>query len=166
MTLPIQDNQAQNPDLGVPVPGASVRQLTHGRDLAGVPMWQIRLRLLRRSFSTTWGLFRENRMGMIGLGLIILFAAMAIAHPILMATVWDPAIYDPVTGYDAVTTDFTVVEDGAVTDPLYCFERVELRTIEPCPLLDKKPQLVGDRERRQSQKEIYVMINRVFERQE
>ena len=51
MTLP--DNQAQNPELGVPVPGASVRQLTHGRDLAGVPMWQIRLRLMRRSFATT-----------------------------------------------------------------------------------------------------------------
>jgi peptide/nickel transport system permease protein len=133
MTLP--DNQAQNPDLGVPVPGASVRQLTKGRDLAGVPMWQIRLRLMRRSFSTTWGLFRENRMGMIGLGLIILFAAMAIAHPILMATVWDPAIYDPVTGYDAVTTDFTVVEDGAVTDPATQIEQTQAR-LELNPTVD------------------------------
>ena len=127
MTLPIQDNQAQNPELGVQVPGASVRQLTHGRDLAGVPMWQIRLRLMRRSFATTWGLFRENRMGMVGLALIILFAAMAIAHPILMATVWDPAIYDPVTGYDAVTTDFVVVEDGAVTDPATQIEQTQAR---------------------------------------
>jgi len=135
MTLPIQDNQAQNPELGVQVPGASVRQLTHGRDLAGVPMWQIRLRLMRRSFSTTWGLFRENRMGMIGLGLIILFAAMAIAHPILMATVWDPAIYDPVTGYDAVTTDFTVVEDGAVTDPATQIEQTQAR-LELNPTVD------------------------------
>jgi peptide/nickel transport system permease protein len=135
MTLPIQDNQAQNPDLGVPVPGASVRQLTHGRDLAGVPMWQIRLRLMRRSFSTTWGLFRENRMGMIGLALIILFAAMAIAHPILMATVWDPAVYDPVTGYDAVTTDFTVVEDGAVTDPATQIEQTQAR-LELNPTVD------------------------------
>ena len=135
MTLPIQDNQAQNPDLGVPVPGASVRQLTHGRDLAGVPMWQIRLRLMRRSFGTTWGLFRENRMGMVGLALIILFAAMAIAHPILMATVWDPAIYDPVTGYDAVTTDFTVVEDGAVTDPATQIEQTQAR-LELNPTVD------------------------------
>ena len=135
MTLPIQDNQAQNPELGVQVPGASVRQLTHGRDLAGVPMWQIRLRLMRRSFATTWGLFRENRMGMIGLGLIILFAAMAIAHPILMATVWDPAIYDPVTGYDAVTTDFTVVEDGAVTDPATQIEQTQAR-LELNPTVD------------------------------
>ena len=133
MTLP--DNQAQNPELGVPVPGASVRQLTQGRDLAGVPMWQIRLRLMRRSFATTWGLFRENRMGMIGLALIILFAAMAIAHPILMATVWDPAIYDPVTGYDAVTTDFTVVEDGAVTDPATQIEQTQAR-LELNPTVD------------------------------
>ena len=133
MTLP--DNQAQNPELGVPVPGANVRQLTHGRDLAGVPMWQIRLRLMRRSFATTWGLFRENRMGMIGLALIILFAAMAIAHPILMATVWDPAIYDPVTGYDAVTTEFTVVEDGAVTDPATQIEQTQAR-LELNPTVD------------------------------
>jgi len=133
MTLP--DNQAPNPELGVPVPGASVRQLTQGRDLAGVPMWQIRLRLMRRSFSTTWGLFRENKMGMIGLALIILFAAMAIAHPILMATVWDPAIYDPVTGYDAVTTDFTVVEDGAVTDPATEIEQTQAR-LELNPTVD------------------------------
>ena len=135
MTLPIQDNQAQNPELGVPVPGASVRQLTHGRDLSGVPMWQIRLRLMRRSFATTWGLFRENRMGMVGLALIILFAAMAIAHPILMATVWDPAIYDPVTGYDAVTTEFTVVEDGAVTDPATQIEQTQAR-LELNPTVD------------------------------
>ena len=133
MTLP--DDQAQNPELGVPVPGASVRQLTHGRDLAGVPMWQIRLRLMRRSFATTWGLFRENRMGMVGLALIILFAAMAIAHPILMATVWDPAIYDPVTGYDAVMTEFTVVEDGAVTDPATQIEQTQAR-LELNPTVD------------------------------
>ena len=115
MTLP--DNQAQNPELGVQVPGATVRQLTHGRDLSSVPMWRIRLRLMRRSFATTWGLFRENRLGMVGLALIGVFAVMAIIHPILMATVWDPKVYDPVIGYDAVTTEFTVVEDGMVTDP-------------------------------------------------
>jgi peptide/nickel transport system permease protein len=133
MTLP--DNQVQNPELGVQVPGASVRQLTHGRDLAGVPMWQIRLRLMRRSFATTWGLFRENRMGMVGLALILVFAAMAIAHPILMATVWDPAIYDPVTGYDAVTTEFTVVEDGTVTDPATQIEQTQAR-LELNPTVD------------------------------
>ena len=103
-------------DLGAPIDGASIRQLTGGRDVTRVPMWRIRLKLLRRSFGMTWGLFRENRLGMLGLTLIILFAVMAIIHPILMATVWDPRVYDPVIGYDAVMTEYTVVE-GEVTDP-------------------------------------------------
>ena len=133
MTLP--DNQVQNPELGVQVPGATVRQLTHGRDLSGVPMWQIRLRLMRRSFGTTWGLFRENRLGMVGLALILLFAVMAVVHPILMATVWDPAIYDPVVGYNAVTTEYTVVEDGTVTDPATQIEQTQAR-LELNPTVD------------------------------
>jgi peptide/nickel transport system permease protein len=133
MTLP--DNQAQNPELGVQVPGASVRQLTQGRDLSSTPMWRIRLRLMRRSFATTWGLFRENRLGMLGLVLIGVFALMAVAHPILMATVWDPAIYDPVNGYDSVTTEFTVVEDGMVTDEATQIEQTEAR-LELNPTID------------------------------
>jgi peptide/nickel transport system permease protein len=136
MTLP--DNQAQNPELGVQVPGATVRQLTQGKDLSSVPMWRIRLRLMRRSFATTWGLFRENRLGMIGLALITVFAVMAIVHPILMSTVWEPAIYDPVNGYDAVTTEYTVVENGTVTDPATQMELSRAR-IETNPLV-----VVGD----------------------
>jgi peptide/nickel transport system permease protein len=133
MTLP--DNQVQNPEMGVQVPGATVRQLTGGRDLSATPMWRIRLRLLRRSFATTWGLFRENRLGMFGLGLILVFAVMAVIHPILMSTVWDAAVYDPVTGYDAVTTEFTVVEDGALTDPATQIEQTKAR-VELNPTVD------------------------------
>ena len=114
--MTMEDHPAPDAELGVPVAGASVRQLTGGHDLSGVPMWRIRLRLMQRSFGTTWSLFRENKMGLFGLALIGLFALMAIIHPILMATVWDPRVYDPVTGYDAVTTEYTVVEE--VTDPL------------------------------------------------
>ncbi len=95
---------------------ASTREPTDGADARTVPMWRIRMRLLRRSLGAMWGLFRENRMGMLGLGLIGLFALMAVAHPILMATVWDPRIYDPVNGYDAVVTEYTVVE-GEPADP-------------------------------------------------
>lgn len=95
---------------------ASERELTGGADLSTVPMWRIRLRLLMRSLGAMWRLFRENTMGMLGLGLICLFAVMAISHPILMATVWEPRIYDPVNGYDAVVTEFTVVE-GEPSDP-------------------------------------------------
>ena len=107
--MTMEDHPAAEAELGVKVGGASVRSLTDGEGLAKTPLWRIRWRLFRRSLATTWGLFRENKMGMFGLALIGLFALMAIIHPILMATVWEPAIYDPVNGYDAVTTEYTVV---------------------------------------------------------
>jgi peptide/nickel transport system permease protein len=108
------DRKAPDAELGVPVAGQSTRELTHGKSLAHTPMWQIRLRLLQRSLGTTWGLFRENKMGLLGLVLIGLFAVMAVIHPILMATVWEPRVYDPIRGYDSVLTEFTVVDE--VTD--------------------------------------------------
>jgi peptide/nickel transport system permease protein len=111
----VDEQNAPRPEVTVPAAGASTRELTGGRGLAHTPLWRIRLRLLRRSLGITWGLFRENKMGLVGLSLIGLFAVMAIIHPILMSTVWDPAIYDPVDGYDAVVTEYTVVE--TVTDP-------------------------------------------------
>ena len=122
--MSVDDHKASLAHLGAPVAGESVRQLTEGRDIRTVPLWQIRLKLLRRSFGTTWGLFSANKMGMLGLALILLFAVMAVIHPILMATVWNPRIYDPVTGYDSVMTEYTVVE-GEVTDPL---TQLDLRT--------------------------------------
>lgn len=63
------------------------------------PLWKIRLRLFLRSLRTNWRLFAENRIGLIGLAIIIFFALLAIAHPILMKYVWDPNVYDPVVGY-------------------------------------------------------------------
>lgn len=93
----------------------AVADLAEGAGIARVPLWRIRWRLFRRSFSRNWALFRENRIGMVGLIMIAIFALMAIAHPILMATVWDPGVYDPVRGYDAVESQVTVVEE--VTDP-------------------------------------------------
>jgi len=134
--MTMEDHPAAEADLGVKVGGASVRTLTDGEGLAKTPLWKIRWRLFRRSFGITWGLFRENKMGMFGLALIGLFALMAIIHPILMATVWDPAVYDPVNGYDAVTTEYTVVE--TVTDPT---SEIDLNTarIELNPTID-----VGD----------------------
>ena len=113
--MTMEDHPAPEAEIGVQVPGGSVRQLTEGEGLIRTPLWKIRLKLLRRSFATTWGRFRENKMGVFGLVLIGLFAIMAVVHPILMATVWEPAIYDPVVGYDAVVTEYTVVEE--VTDP-------------------------------------------------
>jgi peptide/nickel transport system permease protein len=112
----MENRPAPQAELGMETTaGASTQELTEGRSLASVPLWRIRLRLMRRSLGSTWALFRENKLGMAGLILISVFAIMAIIHPILMATVWDPAIYDPVSGYDAVITEYTVVEE--VVDP-------------------------------------------------
>jgi peptide/nickel transport system permease protein len=65
-----------------------------------VPLWRVRLRLLARSLRTNWALFAENPIGLVGLGVITFFGLFALAHPILMNTVWDPIVYDPVSGFD------------------------------------------------------------------
>ncbi len=79
------------------------------------PLWRIRLRLARKTFGRNWRMFVVNKIGVIGLSVIALFAVMGVLHPILMATAWDPAIYDPVTGYDAPTAEYLVVDE--VQDP-------------------------------------------------
>ena len=62
-------------------------------------IWRARLRLASRSLRENWGLFVRTRIGLIGLAIIGLYALLAVAHPILMNTVWEPRIYDPVVGY-------------------------------------------------------------------
>jgi peptide/nickel transport system permease protein len=90
------------------------------------PLWKIRLRLAWRGFKTNAALFAENKIGLIGLGVIVFFALMAISYPILMATVWDKTaagvkIYDPITGYDPFETRQPAPPSAAHllgTDPL------------------------------------------------
>lgn len=79
------------------------------------PLWRIRLRLFRKSFRRNWGLFSANKIGVIGLVIIAVFALGGVLHPVLMATVWDPSIYNPVAGYDAPVREYVIVEQ--VQDP-------------------------------------------------
>lgn len=67
------------------------------------PMWRIRMRLWWKSLKSNWAMFVENRVGVIGLGVIIFFALFALAQPILMNTVWadEQHVYDPVQGHDS-----------------------------------------------------------------
>ena len=65
-----------------------------------LPMWRIRLGLTWKSFLSSWRLFKENPVGLVGIGLILFFGFLAMLHPILMATVWPRSVYDPVIGYD------------------------------------------------------------------
>lgn len=47
------------------------------------------------------GLQLNNKpLALLGLGIIALFALMAIAYPILMATIWDRVTYHPLVGFD------------------------------------------------------------------
>jgi peptide/nickel transport system permease protein len=64
------------------------------------PLWQIRLKLAWKGLRANAALFAENKIGVIGLGIIVMFALMAVAYPILMTTVWDANTYDPIVGYD------------------------------------------------------------------
>ncbi|HEY8486121.1 MAG TPA: ABC transporter permease [Limnochordales bacterium] len=75
----------------------------------------------RRSAAESWRVFAESRIGPAGLVVIGLFALMALLHPLLMGRVWDPAVYDPVTGYDPYLPQHPAPPSAAHllgTDPL------------------------------------------------
>ena len=62
-------------------------------------LWRVRLGLATRSLRENWTLFLGTRIGMVGLAIILAYALLAAAHPVLMITVWEERIYDPVIGY-------------------------------------------------------------------
>jgi peptide/nickel transport system permease protein len=76
-----------------------------------------RFRAHLRLWGDYWRTFRANRLAVVGLLLLILFASMLFIHPLLMNTVWSTkrAVYHPITGYDAPIVTKTVVEE--VSDP-------------------------------------------------
>lgn len=76
------------------------------------PLWKIRFKLWMKSFRTGWELFREKKLAVFGLSVIIFFAIFGLVYPlyptIMKNTFWkdDPfgyqtfAPYDPVIGFD------------------------------------------------------------------
>ncbi|QBI21752.1 ABC transporter permease subunit [Egibacter rhizosphaerae] len=89
-----------------------------------------RWRVFRQTFGENWLRFKKNRIGVVGLVLIVVFALMAVLHPILMTTVWEDDVYDPVTGHSAQEYEVTVVEEaGDIEDAAtqLDLERVQLR---------------------------------------
>lgn len=68
--------------------------------LTGWQRFSIRIRLAWRRLKGGWDAFSQNRLAFLGLVLIGVYAVMAVAHPILIETVWPSGIYDPVTGFD------------------------------------------------------------------
>jgi len=68
-----------------------------------IPIETARRGKIRRSwtnFKETWRLFVESKIGLLGLAIIIVYALLAMAHPILMRTVWNSQVYDPFLGVD------------------------------------------------------------------
>ncbi|MGD8397740.1 MAG: ABC transporter permease, partial [Anaerolineae bacterium] len=90
-------------------------------DAIQVPLWRVRLNLWLKSFRNSWSLFAQNPIGLLGLGIILFYGLFALAHPILINTVWDPVIYHPVSGFD-ITIPFHPASPSARhllgTDPL------------------------------------------------
>jgi len=68
-----------------------------------IPLWRVRLRLFLRGLRANWALFAENPIGLLGIGVIFFFGLLALAHPILIKTVWPRSVYDPVNGFDLET---------------------------------------------------------------
>jgi peptide/nickel transport system permease protein len=74
-----------------------------------------RVRSSLRQAREAWTVFAQNRLALAGLALGGVFVLLALVHPILLATVWEPRIYDQDTGYEAPVKRYLVVEE--VTDP-------------------------------------------------
>ncbi len=62
-------------------------------------LWRVRLHLAGRNLKQNWALFTRTRIGVVGLVIIGLYALLASAHPVLLNTVWEERVYDPVVGY-------------------------------------------------------------------
>ena len=71
----------------------------HTQPTAPTSLWRVRLGLASKSLRENWALFIGTRIGIVGLVIIGLYALLAAAHPVLMNTVWEPRVYDPVVGY-------------------------------------------------------------------
>lgn len=83
-------------------PPEAPKQIPRREDAAYSLIHRLRFRFLAfwRRFKMNWGYFSQSRLAILGLVLIVIFALMAVAHPILLETVLPRKIYDPVTGFD------------------------------------------------------------------
>ncbi len=82
---------------------------------------RIRLGLAWRGFKQNAALFAENKIGLVGLAIIVMFAIMAMVYPILTHTVWNANTYNPIVGYDATQVEQPAPPSAAHllgTDPL------------------------------------------------
>ena len=66
---------------------------------------------IKATIKKNWRLFKQSRLGMTGLGIVVFFGFLSILQPLLFLTgIWDEGIYHPVVGYDAEKVGRTIVE--------------------------------------------------------
>lgn len=53
-----------------------------------------------RSLAQHWAIFRESRIGIAGLVVIVCFGVFGMMWPLMFRNVWDPHVYHPVVGFD------------------------------------------------------------------
>ncbi len=90
------------------------------------PLWKIRIKLAWRGFLKNWNIFRQSKIGMLGLWIVIVFAILGfVVYPILAATVWRSSLaatvsYDPITGYDfqKINPSHPSLQHPLGTDPI------------------------------------------------
>ena len=82
----------------------------------------------RASIKKNWKMFKQSRLGMIGLYIVAFFLFLSLLQPFLFITgIWNEGTYNPVVGYSAQFQDFLVVE----CPKEYPTEKYESRT--DCP---------------------------------
>jgi peptide/nickel transport system permease protein len=68
--------------------------------LGGILLRRLRAWAAETGLGENWRIFKKNKIGLIGIGIIMFFLALALIQPILAATIWDRKVYDPVMGFD------------------------------------------------------------------
>lgn len=76
--------------------------------MANESITKIKIKLFLKNFKKNWELFKENKMGVFGLSIIIIFGLFAISYPIVWQFV-DHSIYNPVTGTDPRIHDISYI---------------------------------------------------------
>ena len=72
---------------------------------------EISKQIRREALKKNWTLFRQSKLGILGLYIVIFFFFLSILQPILFATgLWNKGVYDPVVGYSEQLQEFLVVE--------------------------------------------------------
>ena len=72
---------------------------------------EIRKKIRRQAINKNWILFKRSKLGIVGLGIVVFFAFLAILQPFLFLTgIWSEAVYDPVVGYEPERFQLLVVE--------------------------------------------------------